>query len=245
MEDVGKFSERNSDFHTRWSLDQILKSKVTNQEPVIADIGAHRGESITRFLRLWPKATVFSFEPDPVSFRHLSKEWGAHAQVEIFEIALSSTSGSARFFRNKLSHTNSLSPLNMKSRDSIALNSASVDSETMNSVVEEFQVTICSLDDWCLKRGKPKFDLVKIDVQGREADVLNGAPLALATAKCVQVEVSLFDYYAERSEFWEVDRTLRAAGLALWSVLQVSNNPMNGRTDWVELLYSREDGHSR
>lgn len=55
-------------------------------------------------------------------------------------------------------------------------------------------------------------DFLKIDVQGAEADVLDGAPELLKNAVVVQAEVCFVALYRGQALFADVDRRLRRAG---------------------------------
>jgi len=52
--------------------------------------------------------------------------------------------------------------------------------------------------------------------------------------------VSFFDYYVHKTNFADVEKYLLPAGFELFSILDISQNPMNGRTDWFEVLYVRK-----
>ena len=62
---------------------------------------------------------------------------------------------------------------------------------------------------------------------------------ALQKAKAVIVEVSFYDYYKNSTSFMDLEKYLIPAGFELFSILDISRNPMNGRTDWAEVLYRR------
>ena len=93
------------------------------------------------------------------------------------------------------------------------------------------------LDSIVEEVGLEDIDLIKIDVQGAEAAVLRGGAAAIRKARVLTVEVSLFDFYDQRSTFLDIETLLQPAGYSLYSIPFVSQNPMNGRTDWVEAIY--------
>lgn len=43
-------------------FDQLLKEKI-NKNPVIFDVGANRGQSIEKYLKIFHKPIIHSFEP--------------------------------------------------------------------------------------------------------------------------------------------------------------------------------------
>jgi hypothetical protein len=69
--------------------------------------------------------------------------------------------------------------------------------------------------------------------------VLAGAQDILQRTAVVLVEVSFYDLYVNRSSFLSVEQFTAPAGLRLWAITTHSRNPMNGRTDWVNVIYSR------
>jgi len=93
--------------------------------------------------------------------------------------------------------------------------------------------------DWCDEQHIRAIDLLKVDVQGAEVDVLRGAAAVLADTVTVAVEISFFDLYERSNSFSDVEAVLHPAGLRLYALAEVSDNPMNGRTDWVTAIYTR------
>jgi len=67
--------------------------------------------------------------------------------------------------------------------------------------------------------------------------LLGGAGCALQKVNAIIIEISFYDYYEKSTSFIDVERYLKPAGFELFSILDISRNPMNGRTDWAEVLY--------
>ena len=82
-----------------------------------------------------------------------------------------------------------------------------------------------------------KVDLLKIDVQGAECHVLRGGQNSLKTTRAIVLEISFFDYYEHQTSFLNVESILSPLGFKLYSISEISNNPLNGRTDWAEVVY--------
>ena len=239
MESVGQSKERNTLAKSLWSRDRILQSVVQQLIPIIFDIGAHRGESALLFKRLFPTSTIYSFEPDPDSFAIL----GSLGLPDHFIVneALSASSGTTTFFRNSISHTNSLFPVNYSSQDSIAFAQSRSDNSPLDdkSYNNEVEITASTLDDAVSALGVDHISLLKVDVQGAESLVLRGALHTLASIDAILLEVALFDYYKTSSSFLSVEQLLKPHGFSLFAITDISQNPMNGRTDWVEAFYLR------
>lgn len=120
------------------------------------DVGANVGYwSCFLASRIGPTGQLHSFEPDPVSARILRKNLGWFSTPShVAEIAVSNMSGKATLHLDQTqSGLNSLAPLSSES--------LSVEVTTLDAYVDD-----CTLD---------RVDFIKIDVQGEEIGVLEGA----------------------------------------------------------------------
>lgn len=241
MENVGQSKSRNKEFQEKFSRDRLLQHIVKAEEPVILDVGAHYGESVGYLKTLFPKASVYSFEPDPDSFDLLSAT--AIEGVSYFNIAISDADGTASFYRNKISHTNSLFKVNLNSRDSIGIAKATAenDKQFFDGFNEEVKVDAVRLDSFTMQHSIGQIDLLKIDVQGAECRVLTGGEATLRNTKAIVLEISFYDYYEHQTAFMDVENILLPLGFRLFSISEISNNPMNGRTDWAEVVYLNQN----
>ena len=93
------------------------------------------------------------------------------------------------------------------------------------------------LDSFTRKHSIGKVDLLKIDVQGAECNVLRSGQNALMRVRTIVIEISFFDYYENQTSFLNVESILFPLGFKLYSISEISNNPLNGRTDWAEVVY--------
>lgn len=237
MKNVGQSNERNLEYSKLFSREKLIKKLVTSETPVIFDIGAHHGESIQFLKKLFEKSFIYSFEPDPDSFKTLSSK--AVRGVNYYNLALSDADGRSTFYRNKVSHTNSLLKVNLKSKDSIGITAAKVNDDKlyMSEFNIEFQVNTTRLDSFAKLNFINNVDLLKIDVQGAESNVLKGGKEILKKTTVVILEINFFDYYEEQTSFLDIESLLSPLGFKLYSISEISNNPMNGRTDWAEVVY--------
>jgi len=123
---------------------------------------------------LFSQAKIFSFEPDPESFDILSKK--DVGNVEFFNLAISDEVGTAKFYRNRISHTNSLYKVNLKSKDSVQF--AKNRELTVPANEKEYNLDVdvktITLDKFINDNTIENIDLIKIDVQGAERKVLSG-----------------------------------------------------------------------
>lgn len=240
MSDVGAHVSRNEQFAEQWSLGRRLHEVVRASAPTILDVGAHVGESHRAFRDLFPLASIWSFEPDPSSFealRAVVEECGELGQAQ--RLALSDADGTARFHRHKVSHTSSLYALNPTSQDSIDLSAGDRPRDPVLLAGEVIDVDVRRLDTVCAALGIGAVDLLKIDVQGAEVDVLRGAGNLLHAVDVLMVEILFCDLYERSNTFHDVESVLQGTGLRLYCIAEISDNPMNGRTDWVTAIYTK------
>jgi FkbM family methyltransferase len=125
---------------------------------VVLDIGANVGIWTRLFAERANRGQVYAFEPSPDTFHLLVKNCVQHANVECIRTAIGAESGTLSF--NENTTTSGLRHL------------------VPGMAAEAFgviPVTVSSLDDWVRKTNLERIDLVKIDVEGFEEELLNGA----------------------------------------------------------------------
>lgn len=235
---IGAASTRNSTFAAAFSRGRILSDTVGGASArTVLDIGAYTGETADWFCDLFPSATVWAVEPFPDSFHALVAR--GNPRVKPFQFAATDYEGSVELFSNAISHTNSIFSINPESRDSVDISRRRAQGllEGFEGSQSRVEVPARTLDSFAGENGIVDVDLLKIDVQGAETSVLCGSQALLPRVRAILVEVSLYDYYTHSSSIGGVEDLIRPHGFALWSITETSNNPMNGRTDWVELLY--------
>lgn len=81
--------------------------------------------------------------------------------------------------------------------------------ENLTRVVKKYPIATKRLDDLSEAANA---DFLKLDVQGAEVDVMNGAEKILADATVIQTEVEFVPMYKGQPLFAEVDQRLRKAG---------------------------------
>jgi FkbM family methyltransferase len=187
-----------------------------NDEPVIFDVGAHRGESVLQYKTLFPAATVYCFEPFPQSFAALQGAIAGLASVQPFNVALSDRAGHAEFNSNKYTATNSL--LTTASEVESAWPGGIVDTK------ERIRVATTSLDDFCRDHSVSAIDLLKLDVQGAEPLVLKGGEQLLRQGKVRMIftEILTLPTYNGQADLHEFLRMMRDYGFEVFNFFNLS-----------------------
>jgi FkbM family methyltransferase len=151
---------------------------VARQSPTVFDVGANLGIYSLSARAANPDSTIHAFEPTPQHAAHLRGTLAANGVtgVHVHEAAVGGTSGEA--------------VLNVSTGDLH-------ENEGMNFITATPQaalthpVRMTSLDDFCETHGVGRVDLVKMDVEGNERAVLDGARRLLAEGRLGTVFVEL------------------------------------------------------
>jgi len=234
---LGGSPVRNSEFENTHTRGRVISDVVGREQATnIIDVGAYTGETADWFSVLFPNATIWAVEPFPESFAELARK--SNPRIRPFNFAAANFDGQTQFYYNSITPTSGIYSINPESSDSLSVAQqgerfAAVKNSSVGSIIVDAR----SLNSFVMEQDIQKIDLLKIDVQAAEVDVLKGSDQILDRVGAVLVEISLFDYYVKSSSIGDVESYLSPHGFSLWSVTDISNNPMNGRTDWVELLY--------
>jgi FkbM family methyltransferase len=246
MKKIGKNEERTALCLQNFNREKTLKLLISNDAPVILDIGANSGQSLLKFKQWWPEAEIHCFEPQEECWDDLMTCRMRYDQESIFinKCAVGDQPVEEKLFYAHDIHSglSGFNKINLLSKDSIDLaesrknknNSPVPYGEGLN---KERTVRVIRLDDYARKSNLNKADLVKIDTQTHEVEVLLGMGEFLSKSKVVTCELKLYDYYEKTLSFTDIEKPLHEAGFSLYDIPHIAKNPMNGRTDWLDVIY--------
>lgn len=127
--------------------------KFQNLNPgIIFDLGSNVGASVKFYNILYPNANVFSFEPNPEIFKWLQENTKDNSNNHINNCAISSKTDKLDFYID--SDSNLASSLQQRKQ---SVKKISVDSYTLKDLLDKIEIN--------------KIDLLKIDVEGAEAEI--------------------------------------------------------------------------
>lgn len=103
-------------------------------------------------------------------------------------------------------------------------------------------VPATTLDELCDQTGSPPPYLLKLDVQGAELEVLEGAGGVLAETQFVLSEVSLFRFLDLGPVLHEFVAAMAKRGFVVYDVMGLLYRPLDGALAQLDLAFVKEDG---
>lgn len=172
------------------------------------DVGAHKGEVLDIMIKCAPQGTHFAFEPIPDLYDKLVSKYTGNSHVKVHDIALNNAKGTASF--NYVVSNPSYSGLVKRKYD------------RPDEQDTQIEVKTDLLDD-VLPTGV-KIDLMKIDVEGGELRVLEGAKNMLKANK----PYVIFEHGLGASDFYG------STPGKLYALFQSCDMKISRMKDWLD-----------
>lgn len=159
----------------------------------ILDIGGNIGVTAVLLTQLYPKANIFSFEPDPENFAILCKNIKPYSKIRGFNCGLGSDEATGYLYDSDDEHNFGGRSLYKKGVN--LSKGRAVELKNINNVLKDMRVE--------------HVELIKIDTEGAEADILMTLdPDILASVNWIAGEL-------HGQKDWELLRYLEDAGFSL------------------------------
>ena len=157
--------QTDDDFTVNPAFERPLEPWFVCPEGVFLDIGAHIGRWAITVAMKYPEAYVYAFEPHPGTFRSLSENINLHHLVNVTPI------------ERGVSSSTSTAHLNLAGKN-LSMTSISAGSGESGDI----EIQTIRMDEWLADKGIRPEDirLIKIDVEGGEANVFAGMEASLS-----------------------------------------------------------------
>ncbi|WP_177204591.1 FkbM family methyltransferase [Hymenobacter arizonensis] len=201
---------------------QRVMQKVLHPQANCVDVGCHKGEVLALMLRYAPQGQHFGFEPIPALFEGLKTTFANHPNCHFYQLGLSDAPGESTF--NYVVSNPAYSGFVKRKYDR-------AHEEDMLITVRKERM------DQVLPAGT-RVDLIKIDVEGAELQVLQGATAIIKASRPIIVfehGLGASDYYGTRPEqiydlLTSADLNMRVSTMARWR----TGKPAFSRSELVQ-----------
>ena len=199
----------------------------------VVDVGAHKGQFALFALERFRQASIICIEPLEEPRRRLQSAVDQTDRVRILEVAASNrTEERVRMHVSRQDDSSSLKSIGPRQ----------VAAFPGTEEVGQTWVPTARLDSLLTAEELPGPALLKIDVQGHEYEVLEGAEGLLRAFEQLVVEVSFTELYEGQKLAGDVTSLLQSTGLALAGVFNVKLDH-SGRCLQADFLFGRS-GHA-
>ena len=198
-----------------YSTDAFEQQKLLLEElskPVIFDVGAYVGDVSKKYLSLFPDALIYAFEPFEDSYKKLKSNVKKIKNININNIALSDRIGKAGFNVNEFSPTNSLLESSEKGQHYWG--------KDLLDTRKVVKVKTTTIDEFSSKKAIPRIDILKLDTQGTEYMILEGARTMLNNnaISLIYMEIILVETYKGQRLLPEITDLLATSGYRLFGI---------------------------
>ncbi len=199
----------------------------------VIDVGANVGQYGRRLRDAGYRGQILSFEPIPDAFHALESQAVADPRWTCEQVAVGAVDGEAMLHVSGNSVSSSLLP----THERLAV------VEPRAAYVSSARVSLRRLDSLVAGRLTPDDRLwVKLDVQGYERPVLDGARHLLARTQVVEAELSLVLLYKGQSLYREMIDHLETLGFDLIAMERGFTDPRTGHVLQIDGVFARADG---
>jgi FkbM family methyltransferase len=220
-------------FNPLYSADtQLVRQLSAHRIDVVFDVGANYGKFAEKLRDAGFSGRIVSFEPSTAAHESLNKQALGDANWVIApRMALGDQDGTITLNLAANSASSSVLPMlpahAAADPESRYIGSENVDLRTLDSVEKDF-VT------------KAERIFLKLDVQGFEHKVLQGAEEFLNRVLGIQIELSLLPLYEGEHLFDPMLHYLEDLGYDLWSVIPGFVDPATSRLLQVDAIFFRK-----
>lgn len=195
----------------------------------VIDVGANVGQFSVAASKIFPEALIHSFEPQPECVERLKQNTRSLNNVTVYPLALGNVEGEALFQLNTHTHSSSFLPLAAAHRDAFP------DARE----IQKIPVKVTLLDGVLADTDLPSPVMLKLDVQGYEPWVLEGASRTLERVDYVILEASLKPMYEGERLFEEIISIMRNYGFSFLRPIGWLSDPKTGEILQLDVLFAK------
>ena len=216
------------------SIDDPYQMQRTLLGPGIStifEVGAADGADTENYCRDYPEADVYAFEPLDESYAKVAARASANPRLKPFQLAFSDREGESTFFVAESNDSSSLLPPRETGSNF----------DAHHRTRAEQTVKTITLDAFRAEQGIGRIDLLKVDAQGAEMSILEGATgtLDAGLIGLIFIEVQFMPVYEGAPRYDELAAVLYSKGFALHNFYDLQHD-QHGRICWGDALFIHE-----
>ena len=196
--------------HHRWFASRKFKT--------IMDVGANTGPFAFAMRLLQPYAQIYAFEPLPHCYHTLVDNLSPLGEFAAFQTALGNQEGEVEMWESDFSESSSLLPMDDLHKSTFP--------HTANT--HSVKVPISKLDFFLSQMDLKPPVLLKLDVQGYELRVLEGAVKTLSHVDWIITEMSFKPLYQNQALFDDVYQWLLKHRFKFAGIMDSLISPLDG-----------------
>lgn len=187
-----------------------LMQQLLRPEAVVFDVGANMGEWSLHALGVEASIHLYAFEPLPVVFTDLQDKLSAYPYAQAFNLALSNQIGKTTFcYYDETYEFSGLSGFYVRE--------VLKNDHQPPKLIEVAQDT---LSHFCLDHGIKQIDFLKIDAEGAEWLILNGAKTMIEENKIQAIQFEYGGCYLDaHTKLEDIFYFLTSRGYALYRIM--------------------------
>lgn len=197
----------------------------------ILDVGANTGQYAQELRKVKFEGTIVSFEPITSVFEELQKNMAGDSKSILKNFALGDKNET-----KTINIAKNLASSSFFSRTKY-FEEIATQTEYISEEKVEIKVLDAIFDSIC---DKNDVVFLKLDTQGYEKNILNGATESLKKVKGVQIELALKPTYEDAPNFKEILKIMEDAGFTLYSLEEGFEDENSGRLLEVDGIFFRE-----
>lgn len=142
----------------------------------VFDVGANVGQSTASYVRWFPDAQIYAFEPAPRPFEIVARAFAHHPRVHVLNLAMSDAVGTGTLF--------------LQGRNDAG---SSLRRDVVDGDRPSHAVALSTIDVFLDEHKLETIQFLKIDTEGHDLDVLRGAASSLRAQRIdlIQVEAGM------------------------------------------------------
>ena len=223
--------------HIQLNFDDLLKDKISNN-PIIFDVGANKGQSVEKYLKIFDKPIIHSFEPIKTEFDYMYSKFRNNKNIYLNNFALGDKTEEKEFNITANTSNSTFNKIN-PCTEWLKKSSKRHNTTEKGYVTSTQKVNVIKLDDYCKDKNINVIDLLKIDTQGYEDKVLEGSFYSIKqnNIKVIVSEIIFGNVYDKYFSFSDIEKFIIPYNFRMVGIDLNSNNLFTDETFFADVYY--------